>query len=547
MIEPNLSLEEYVQYIMEGTHRPLKAHELLYHAVQFAIKNDKVPLNVDRHLLNKVLEQYLIPASQGYDIQKRMLILVGPPGSGKSSLVHFLKKALETYSYTDQGAVFRISGCPMQEDPLLALPQDMREQLPIQVEGSLSPYNHYRLMKEWKSWRNVPIERFYISEVDRKGVGTFFPADPYSQDTSDLVGSIDYATITKYGSPSDPRAYRYDGEFQAANRGLLELQEVFKCEPKLLYPFLSLAEEKQYKISRQSLISADQVVIGHTNEPDLQRIVQLNQTAILNRMVFIKVPYLLSIDHEVSMYRNKVLDKDKERLGFKALDTLAAALILTRMKKPTDGMTKLEKLEKYRNRVTIGDEEGMLGLDPRYAFHVLSIVCAKNLNIIEVNDLLDELKRIILQDYRILEEQKETYLYNIQLAYKYYDHEWLKLIKNIIEKTSHDELQELTKISLSKNMTKLHNVLGIDESNLDHFLSICDKLLLDVNELTYDDLPERVKDMILDLFILSQRHYLDEWIENSILPQLLNLKINVSHTINLHLIKVIENYISRYL
>ncbi|WP_054753738.1 hypothetical protein [Piscibacillus salipiscarius] len=136
-------------------------------------------------------------------------------------------------------------------------------------------------------------------------MGRFFPADPYTQDTSDLIGSIDYANITKYGSPSDPRAYRYDGEFQAANRGLLELQEIFKAEPKLLYPFLSLAEENQYKISRQSMLSADEVVVGHTNEPDLLRVTTDEPSPVLNRMVFIKVGYTLSINHEVNIYKQK--------------------------------------------------------------------------------------------------------------------------------------------------------------------------------------------------------------------------------------------------
>lgn len=265
----------------------------------------------------------------------------------------------------------------MQEDPLLALPDDVREQLPMTVCGTLSPYNLMRLNDEWKDWKAVPVERFYISKSGRKGIGTFFPADPYTQDTSDLIGSIDYANITKYGSPSDPRAYRYDGEFQAANRGLLELQEIFKAEPKLLYPFLSLAEENQYKISRQSMLSADEVVVGHTNEPDLLRVTTDEPSPVLNRMVFIKVGYTLSINHEVNIYKQKILKQDCKRLGYQALEALAAALIFTRMKKPLKGLTKIETLEHFNKQKQF--ESSMIGLDPRYAFQVLSIVCAKKL------------------------------------------------------------------------------------------------------------------------------------------------------------------------
>jgi hypothetical protein len=50
-----------------------------------------------------------------------------------------------------------------------------------------------------------------------------------SQDISELVGGIDLSTIGEVGVESDPRAYRFDGELNIANRGVMEFVEMLKC------------------------------------------------------------------------------------------------------------------------------------------------------------------------------------------------------------------------------------------------------------------------------------------------------------------------------
>ena len=52
--------------------------------------------------------------------------------------------------------------------------------------------------------------------------------DPKSQDISELIGGIDLSTIGEVGVESDPRAYRFDGELNIANRGLMEFIEMLK-------------------------------------------------------------------------------------------------------------------------------------------------------------------------------------------------------------------------------------------------------------------------------------------------------------------------------
>ena len=60
-----------------------------------------------------------------------------------------------------------------------------------------------------------------------------------SQDISELVGGIDLSTIGEVGVESDPRAYRFDGELNISNRGMMEFIEMLKCRPGISSVFTS--------------------------------------------------------------------------------------------------------------------------------------------------------------------------------------------------------------------------------------------------------------------------------------------------------------------
>src|SRR5256885_1411180 len=83
-------------------------------------------------------------AAQGYGTEKRVILLHGPVGSSKSTIVRLLKKGLEEYSRTPDGALYtfysaldrqrdgkgqEIYHTPMNEDPLLLIPEDWREKV----------------------------------------------------------------------------------------------------------------------------------------------------------------------------------------------------------------------------------------------------------------------------------------------------------------------------------------------------------------------------------------------------------------------------------
>jgi predicted Ser/Thr protein kinase/intein/homing endonuclease len=191
----------------------------------------------DLYGIDEALEQlveYFKSAAQRLEVRKRILLLMGPVGGGKSTIVTLLKRGLEKWTRTEHGSVFAIKGDPMHGDPMHLIPPELRSEIQkhygIYIEGELSPQARYDLEHTYKGkHEDVLIERITFSEKDRVGIGTFAPSDPKSQDVSELTGSIDLSTIGEVGVESDPRAYRFDGELNVANRGMMEFIEILKC------------------------------------------------------------------------------------------------------------------------------------------------------------------------------------------------------------------------------------------------------------------------------------------------------------------------------
>src|SRR5438876_11579759 len=86
--------------------------------------------------------------------------------------------------------------------------------------------------------KHIRVKRMVLSEQDRVGVGTFQPKDEKNQDSTELTGDINYRKIAEIGSDSDPRAFNFDGEFNVANREIIEFSEVLKLEVATLYDLL---------------------------------------------------------------------------------------------------------------------------------------------------------------------------------------------------------------------------------------------------------------------------------------------------------------------
>ena len=235
-----------------------------------------------------------------------LLLLLGPPSGGKSTMAILLKRGLEEYSHTDEGAMYALQGSPMHESPLNLIPASLRaefrETYNVEIKGELSPWARDRLEREFEGdFLRMPVERIFLSEASRIGVGTYAPHDPTTADLADLVGSVDLSKVAQYGDEGDPRAWSWSGAVYAASRGVLEMIEILKVKREFLYLLLTLTQEKNVKVSRFPLIYLDETILAHTNLAEFHKFLQEKENeALLDRMVIVKVPYTLVVLRRVA-------------------------------------------------------------------------------------------------------------------------------------------------------------------------------------------------------------------------------------------------------
>ncbi|BCV20335.1 PrkA family serine protein kinase [Moorella sp. Hama-1] len=393
--------------------------------------------------LAKLVEEYFHSAARRLDVRKRILLLMGPVSGGKSTIVTMLKHGLEKYSQTDAGALYAIKGCPMHEEPLHLIPRELRLDLQreygLYIEGNLCPVCQLMLEEKYGGRvEEVPVERIILSEEKRVGIGTFSPSDPKSQDIAELTGSIDFSTIAEYGSESDPRAYRFDGELNKANRGIMEFQEMLKCDEKFLYNLLSLSQEGNFKAGRFALISADEMIIAHTNEAEYRAFISNPKNeALQSRIMVVPIPYNLKVRDEVKIYQKLIRQSDIDvHIAPYALQAAAIFSILSRLKESKkQGMDLLKKMKLYDGEDIEGfkqkdvvelmneaEAEGMSGVDPRYVINrISSALITADTRCINALDILRALKDGLDQHPSITREEKERLINFIAMARQEYD------------------------------------------------------------------------------------------------------------------------------
>ena len=378
---------------------------------EFAAQHGDAIYGLDRQIVNLV--NTFKSAAKGYGTEKRVLLLHGPVGSSKSTIARLLKKGLEQYSKTDEGMLFSYTWkgdngvwhkCPMHEDPLHLVPFDFREGLLAKINEGRKPNDYHvtitgdmcpfcrqmyneRLAKHDGDWAgmlgDVKVYRLILSEQDRIGIGTFQPKDEKNQDSTELTGDINYRKIAEFGSDSDPRAFNFDGELNIANRGLVEFIEVLKLDVAFLYDLLGASQEHKIKPKKFAQTDIDEVILGHTNEPEYRRL-QNNEfmEALRDRTVKIDVPYVTRLKDEIKIYEK---DFNAERVKGKhiaphTIEIAAMWAVLTRLIQPKHAnRTLLQKLKLYNGKTLPGFtednvvelkkealNEGMHGISPRY-------------------------------------------------------------------------------------------------------------------------------------------------------------------------------------
>jgi len=375
--------------------------------------------------------------AQGLGPEKRVILLHGPVGSAKSTIARILKRGLEQYSKSDAGAMYtfawevdgEVVQSPMNQDPLMLVPEEGRAALEerindahdrayrIEIRGELDPVSRYYFAKladrydgDWaKIIEHVRVRRFVLSEQDRVGIGTFQPKDEKNQDSTELTGDVNYRLIAEYGSDSDPRAFNFDGEFNIANRGLLEFVEVLKLDVAFLYDLLGASQEHSIKPKKFAQTSIDEVILGHTNEPEYKKL-QNNELmeAFRDRTIKIDIPYNLSVSDEVRIYRRQF---DRQAYPFKSIaphtmEVAAIWSVLTRLDEPTHPNLSLPQKAKLYNGEDVqgfggehvremregAEREGMYGISPRYVQDRIAAALVSDRETVGPLDVLEALE-----------------------------------------------------------------------------------------------------------------------------------------------------------
>lgn len=431
--------EEYTEY---------KKKILRYHFFKDPFENGKdAVFGLDIPLMKMV--NIFKAAARGYGPEKRVILLHGPVGSSKSTIVRLLKKGLEAYSRTSEGGIYTFvwkkNGlenshffgsadeiqCPMHEEPFRLIPIDARnkvlhnlnenlsEEHRIHVDGDLCPpcrflfselMHHYQ--GDWdKVMGHIKVHRMVLSEKDRVGIGTFQPKDEKNQDSTELTGDINYRKIAEYGSDSDPRAFNFDGEFNVANRGLIEFIEILKLDVAFLYDLLGASQEHKIKPKKFAQTDIDEVILGHTNEAEYRKL-QNNEymEALRDRTMKIDIPYITKLAEEKKIYER---DFNPSRIRGKhiaphTVEIAAMWAVLTRLEEPKKAnLSLLQKLKLFDGKTLTGytednvkelrkeaNREGMDGISPRYVQDKISnaLVSSRNEGCVNPFMVLNELE-----------------------------------------------------------------------------------------------------------------------------------------------------------
>lgn len=582
-------MEEYVEFKQRIIH---------YKFFDDPFRNGKDAIfGLDKYLMKFV--DVVKAAARGYGPERRILLLHGPVGGSKSTIVRLLKEGLELYSKTADGAIFsfywQITNedgsvekveCPMHEDPLRLIPEDVRERVCaeinqgkneeelIRLEGDLCPvcrFYYNQLMKKYNGdWEevisNVKVQRILLSEKERVGIGTFQPKDEKNQDSTELTGDINYRKIALYGSDSDPRAFNFDGELNVSNRGIVEFIEILKLDVAFLYDLLGATQEHKIKPKKFSQVDVDEVIIGHTNEPEYKKLITNEyMEALRDRTIKIDIPYITKLSDEIKIYQR---DFNPERIKGKhiaphTLEIASMWIVLTRLEDPKEaGITLMQKLRLYDGNLIQGltegiveklkkesEREGMDGISPRYVQDKIS------------KTLVDDINRKCVNPFMIIAALKEGLAHHSLIAtealrkkyrerLKPVEEEYEEIIKNEVQRAIASDEEAVARLCANYidhvkafvRKEKIKNPFtGVDEEPKERLMrSIEDKI--DIPESRKEDFRREIMNYIAALALEGKRF---DYKSNERLRRALELKLFEDQKDSIKLTSLVTNVIDK--
>jgi len=336
--------------------------------------------------------------ARGLGPEKRIKLLLGPVGSGKSHFDYLVRRYFEDYTRRDAGRMYTFRWTnltdviddqdpgddtvrsPMDQDPLVLLPQEQRDGVIEALNGRLdAPYTvrneqsldpassfymnellaHYDDDLQTVLDEHVEVIRLVADENQRQAVETFEPKDKKNQDETELTGDVNYSKLAVYGE-NDPRAFDYAGAFCNANRGIFSGEELLKLQREFLYDFLHASQEQTIKPKNNPRIDIDQVIVGRTNMPEYRdKKGDEKMEAFNDRTKRIDYPYVLEYEDESRIYRKMLRNADVPDIHVEphAMEMAGLFGVLTRLEEPSDDNVGLvQKATAYNGEIDETDE-----------------------------------------------------------------------------------------------------------------------------------------------------------------------------------------------
>jgi len=548
------------------------------------------------------LVNVLKAAALRYGPERRIILLHGPVGSSKSTIVRLLKRGMEEYSRTPEGALFtyewvlpeglrhltagqEVYPSPMHEEPLKLIPPEIREsaigQMGLErdgyrphVRGNLNPACRYIFRElmlhhhgDWAAvMKHIRVRRLLVSEEDRIGIGTFQPKDEKNQDSTELTGDINYRRIAEYGSDTDPRAFNFDGEFNVANRGIIEFVEVLKLDVAFLYDLLGATQEQKVKPKKFAQTDIDEVIIGHTNEAEYNRLLENKfMEALRDRTVKIDIPYITKLNEEIKIYA-KDYNAARVRGRFIAPHTLEMAAmwaILTRLEEPKKHqLSLLQKLKLYDGKTMPGftqdsvkelrkeaNREGMEGISPRYVQDKIANCLVSDRGQLTINPfmVLNELESG-LRSHSLLTNEDQRKRYTELLAVVKQEYE--DIVKNEVQRAISADADAIARLCANyidnvkayTQREKVKNVYTGQDEEPDERLMRSIETKIDIPESRKDDFRREIMNYIGALAIEGK---LFDYRANERLYKALELKLFEDQKDSIKLTSLVSQVVDR--
>jgi len=301
-------------------------------------------------------------------LNNKFILLVGPNGSSKTSLVKKIMKGAELYSETEEGSLYSFSWVfpneiylkgamglspnnkaqdidsyahlddksisailpsELKDHPLLLIPLNYRQKLidknlidhPKVLEsvqksylyrGDLSKRNRMiydALLKNYKGnhkevLKHIKVERFTLSRRYSTGAVTIEPQIHVDARIQQIT--MDKRLQSLPPSLQSLNLYSMQGEVVLANRGILEYSDLLK-RPLDAFKYLLMTMETGTINLNGILTELDIFFVGTSNEIHLAGFKQHpDYNSFKGRFNFIRVPYLLNYFEEEKIYKNQI-------------------------------------------------------------------------------------------------------------------------------------------------------------------------------------------------------------------------------------------------